>query len=198
MSLRIRLTVKRCTERDRAGRVRYQHGRHCLIPEDIVLRRWQERTNEPSQKARRIRFDGCRLPSGTWTLLREWRRDGASLKHLTDPHALGAYAARNRAAGGRLRTPVSAKFVQLIAYLQEKRVLQKVMDRERSPTNPGLPDLFLYRVDHAGRIHGGRFVEVKKRNRRAGTREPLSPGQAAEMKFLKDLGLRAEVVYLLE
>jgi hypothetical protein len=198
MSLRIPLTVKRCAGVDRAGRVRYQDGDRCLIPEDIVLRRWQERTSEPRQRARDIRFDGCRLPSGTWTLLREWSREEGSPNRLTDPDVLERYAAQNRSEGGRLRTPVAAKFALLIAYLIEKKLLDAVISLERSPENPGLPDLFLYRVDRAQRVHDGRFVEVKKRNRRTGTREPASPGQIAEIKFLKSLGLRADVIYLLE
>jgi VRR-NUC domain len=198
MSLRIPLTVERCAGADRAGRVRYRHGHECLIPESIVLRRWQERTKQSSGTARPIRFDGCRLPSGTWTLLRAWIADGLSPESLTNPDVLEAYAARNRTGGSRLRSPVSSKYAQLIGFLLEKGVLEEVISRERSAENPGIPDLFLYRVDGAQHVHGGRFVEVKRSNPRERTREDLSPGQRAEIDFLRRLGLRAEVVYLRE
>src|SRR3954454_22802846 len=161
MSLRIPLTVERCDGTDAAGRVRYRHGDRCLIPEAIVLRRWQERTNEPAQRAKHTQFDGCRLPSGTWTLLRAWIRDGLPPESLTNPKVLDEYAARNRAAGGKLRTPVASKFAQMIRYLVNKRAVEQIIDRERSLENPGIPDLFLYRLDAEKRVYGGYFVEVK-------------------------------------
>ena len=165
--------------------------------EDIVLCRWQERAKELAQRATRTRFDGCRLPSGTWTLLRGWIRDGLPPESLTDPQVLNEYAALNRAAGGKLRTPVASKFAQMIRYLLNKRVLDDVISRERSLANPGIPDLFLYRLDAEQRVYGGFFVEVK-RNPQAGTRETVSAGQRAEIEFLRSLGLRAQVVYLVE
>jgi VRR-NUC domain len=198
MSLRIPLTVERCAGADRAGRVRYRYRDRCLIPEDIVLRRWQDRTNEPAQRGKRTRFEGCRLPSGTWTLLLAWTRDGLPVESLTDAKALNECAARNRAAGGKLRTPVPSKFAHLLGYLLSRGVLDDVIRRERSVEHPGLPDLFLYRLDSRGRVHGGMFVEVKRSNPHARTREKVSPAQRDEIAFLKRLGLRAQVVYLVE
>ena len=88
---------------------------------------------------------------------------------LTDPRLLNEYAARNRAAGGKLRTPVASKFAQMIRYLLNKRGTRTVISRERSLENPGIPDLFLYRLDAQQRVYGGYFVEVKRRTRK---REP--------------------------
>lgn len=198
MSLRISLTVTRCATPDRTGRVRYQHGDGCLIAEQVVLRRWKERSKEPTVVAAGVRFDGCRLPSGTWTLLRQWIEEGLPPAELANPAVLTAHAQRNRMLGSELRTPESTKFAALIRFLLEKDVLRQVVGRRRSSEKPGLPDLFLYRVDREGRVHGGRFVEVKRRNRRRRTRERVSQEQQAELDFLKGLGLAAQVVYLLE
>lgn len=198
MSLRIPLTVKRCATPDRAGRVRYAHDDDCLIAEDVVLRRWKERSRETEARSAGVRFDGCRLPSGTWTLLRQWIEEGLAAPDLTNPAVLRTHAERNRALGGTLRTPVSTRFAALIRFLERKHVLTDVVGRTRSAEKPGLPDLFLYRIDGGGRVLGGRFVEVKRRNEALGTRERVSATQQEELAFLRGLGLRAQVVYLRE
>jgi len=85
----------------------------------------------------------------------------------------------------------------MLAFLQRKGVLRDVMGRERQSATPGLPDLFLYRVDRNG-VHDGRFVEVKKWDKRANKKEPVSKAQKDEIAFLKKLGLSAGVVYVYE
>jgi hypothetical protein len=198
MSLRIPLTVTRCPDRDRAGRVRFDHEGDCLIPEEVVLRRWKERSREPDAIAAGVRFDGCRLPSGTWTLLRRWLDDGLLLEDVTDPAALHDRVERSRQSGELLRTPVSTKFAAMTRYLVEKKALRAIVDRDRPEASPGLPDLFLYRVDREGRVHGGRFVEVKRWDPVRKKRERVSEAQRAELDFLKGLGLKARIVYLVE
>ena len=165
MSLRIMLSVRRCSPATR-GRVRYQHGDARLIPEELVLRRWKDRSNEPSAKASGVRFDGCRLSPGTWTLLRQWLAQGLRQEDLTDPAVLKQYAEMSRVARVTLRAPQASKFVALLSFLEQKGVLRDVVERPRSRDNLGLPDLFLYRADRKGRVHGGRFVEVKRWDRR--------------------------------
>ena len=123
--------------------------------------------------------------------------EGLRSEDLANPAVLEEYAARNRTGGGTRRTPVSSKFAHLLTFLREKDLLQCVVDRERPVASPGIPDLFLYRMDETGRVYGGRFVEVKRHNRRTGYREPVSATQAAELEFLQSLGLAAGVVYLL-
>ena len=196
MSLGIPLTVTRCATPDRAGRVRFQDGEECLIAEQVVLRRWKERSKEPAAKAAGIRFDGCRLPSGTWTLLRQWMDDGLAPADLAKSASLNEYAERNRVAGGLLRTPPSTKFAAMLGFLEGRKVLRKIIKRKRPAGNPGIPDLFLYRLDADGRVLGGRFVEVKRRNRARKVRERVSAAQQAELEFLQGLGLKARVVYL--
>jgi len=197
MSLRIPLTVKRCARRDTAGRVLYEHDEECLIPEQIVLRRWKARSKEDDARSAGIRFDGCRLPSGTWTLLRQWMEEGLPTGDLTKASVLNEHAERNRTLGGKLRTPVSTKFALMLGYLEKKKVLREIVARRRAVDTPGLPDLFLYRVDREGRVLGGRFVEVKRQGP-TGVRERLSSAQKEELVFLRSLGLKARVVYLLE
>lgn len=195
-SLRISLTVTRCPPSGKSKRVRYQHGDQRLIPEMIVLRRWRDRSKESSAKGKGIRFDGCRLPPGTWTLLRRWIADGLPLSDASNADSLKMYAERTRPLGLKLRAPVAAKFAEMLSFLQQKGVLRDVMNRERSAESPGIPDLFLYRVDRAGRLHGGRFVEVKRWDRKRNRKEPVSKAQKAEIAFLTKLGLAAAVVYL--
>lgn len=197
-SLRIPLTVTRCAVSEPQGRVRYQSGDRCLIPEEIVLQRWKERSRTDPALASGTRFDGCRLPPGTWALLRAWMAEGLRSDEFARPAVLKEYAERNQAGGGTLRAPVSSKFTHLLTFLAERKLLQCVVERERSASSPGLPDLFLYRMDIEGRVFGGRFVEVKRHNQRTGDRERISPTQAAELEFLRTLGLEARVVYLLE
>jgi hypothetical protein len=86
----------------------------------------------------------------------------------------------------------------MIACLGDRRVLDTILRQERSSTSPGVPDLFLYIVRVDGTPFGGRFVEVKRKNRRTGYREAVSPAQASEILFLRSLGLKAGVVHLLE
>lgn len=198
MSLRIPLSVKRCPTTGASTRVRYQHGDQHLIPEAIVLRRWRDRSKEDSAKASGIRFDGCRLPPGTWTLLRRWLGDGLQVKDVTKPLALKEHAERSRRLGLKLRAPEPSKFARLLSFLVERGVLRKVMNRKRPADKPGIPDLFLFRVDRNGRVHGGRFVEVKRWNRRQHTKERVSAEQREEIAFLTGLKLAAQVVYLLE
>ena len=124
--------------------------------------------------------------------------EGLRSEDLSNPAVLEEYAARHRSGGGTRRTPVSSKFAHLLTFLREKDLLQCVVDRERPVASPGIPDLFLYRMDANGRIHGGRFVEVKRHNQQTGYREPVSASQAAELEFLQSLGLEARVIYLLE
>lgn len=72
------------------------------------------------------------------------------------------------------------------------------MDRQRLETSPGLPDLFLCRVNPGQGVHGGRFVEVKRSVPHRNWKEPASREQLEELAFLRRLGLKAQVVYLLE
>jgi hypothetical protein len=97
-----------------------------------------------------------------------------------------------------LRTPQLTKFAAMLGFLNGRGVLRTVTGRTRDAANPGLPDLFLYKVDASGRVHGGRFVEVKRSDRRRKRREAVSAAQKAELAFLKSLGLKAHVVYLEE
>jgi hypothetical protein len=197
MSLRIQTSVVRSVSAQ-PGRVRYVHGAGALIPEELVLRRWKDRSKEDSARIQGIRFDGCRLPPGTWTLLKHWLDAGLQLTDVTDPEALQRCADDSRTAGLKLKAPHASKFAAMIGFLQKKGVLHKVLERERDPESPGLPDLFLYRIDRSGDVQGGRFVEVKRWNRNDGFRERLSPTQKDELAFMRSLGLRADVVYLLE
>ena len=131
-------------------------------------------------------------------MLKAWLEEGLLWHAVTDASVLSQFTERSRASGTKLRVPEATKFAAMNAFLQKRRVLRHVVMRARPAVNPGLPDLFLYRLDRHGRVHGGRLVEVKKWDRRKKVREPLSSGQKDELQFLRGLGLMATVVYLLE
>ena len=163
MSLRIKLSVVRVARSpDKAGRVRYRQGNRALIPEAIVLRRWKDRSTEKPALDSGITFDGCRLPSGTRTLVKQRLADGLPWDGLSNPMVLARHAEKSRVMGNTLRAPEPTKFAAMNAFLQQRGVLRAVVERERDLKNPGLPDLFLYRLDRDKRVHGGRFVEVKR------------------------------------
>lgn len=145
-----------------------------------------------------LRFDGCRLPPGTWTLLRRWVDEGLQPSDAVKPEVLQAYAGRARRSDATLRAPQASKFADMLSFLEQRRVLTAIVNRQRDPAAPGIPDLFLYRVGRDGRVHGGRFVEVKRWSRADRAREQVSSEQKAELAFLRGLGLAAQVVYLIE
>lgn len=97
-----------------------------------------------------------------------------------------------------LRTPQMDKLYALLEWLREREVLGSVVRRERSAASPGIHDLFLFRRSRDGRVFGGRFVEVKRRILKPSWREPVSASQRAEIQFLRSLGLKASIVYVIE
>ena len=197
MSLRIPLTVQRCPGAAK-GKVRFCEAGKCLIAEQVVLRRWRARSQTARARGRGETFDGCRLPPNTWNLVLDCRHHGLSERDLVNPDALQAAIAAARVRHPTWRAPHAAKLAPLLRFLLGRRVLTAVLERERDAANPGLPDLFLWRRTPERPVHGGRFVEVKRRLLRPAWRERLSLAQRAELQFLRSLGLKAGVVYLIE
>jgi hypothetical protein len=103
-----------------------------------------------------------------------------------------------RAAHPTWRAPQVDKFVCVIEFLRQRKVLRPILNRPRNADSPGLPDLFLWRRDRDGCIVRGQFVEVKRHVRRKRWKEPLLAGQKQELAFLRGLGLKARPVYLIE
>jgi VRR-NUC domain-containing protein len=196
MSLRIPLTVKRCPGAPQR-RVRFHLGGRCRPGEAVVLRRWRDRSNEPAAQQARVTFDGCRLPPGTWSLLNACASAGLDMKAPVQSDVLRKALVAARQAHPTWRCPQHDKFARVIEYLRRRGVLQKILARDRKTHSPGLPDLFLWRTRN-GAIEGGQFVEVKRRNSTTGYKERVSETQHEELDFLKDLGLKARVIYLKE
>jgi hypothetical protein len=188
VSLRISLSARRCPKENGSNRVRYELGSKCVPPEKLVLRRWQARTKEPAAVKKSIRFDGCRLRPGTWTVFQILTDSAPPGQRVVTADAVRAWVARSK--GINLRGPVPEKFEQLIAYLAGRGLLDDVRSRVRDPKSPGLPDLFLYRLDRDGKVFGGIFAEVKR------PEERLLPSQREELAFLRELGFKAGVVRL--
>lgn len=198
MSLRIPLTVKRCPLKRARDRIRFQYDDLCLTPEGIVLRRWQERSKETGALKSGTRFDGCRLPPGTWRIVHACLADGLSHEDASDPGKLALCIAKVRAEHPTWRAPHPTKLAAVIRMIRDRGVLDRLLSSTRNGASPGIPDLFLYLISEKRGAHGGRFVEVKRKVRRTGYKEPLLPAQRREQDRLRSLGLKVDVVYLLE
>lgn len=197
MSLGIPLTVRRCKHPEhQRGRVRFMLGKRCGIGEDVVLRRWRDRSRETVARQKRITFDGCRLPPGTFQLLDACRKQGLNLDAPVTPDILRPFYERARAEHPTWRAPTPTKLAAVITCLAKTKRLTRIVNRERKAENPGLPDVFLWKRDEDGKPFGGQFIEVKRRAR--GFIERLSKEQQAEIAFLKSIGARTRHVYLTE
>jgi hypothetical protein len=159
----IKLVVVRCAVQT-DNRVRYHEGGAALIGEELVLRRWKDRSQTPYAMAAGTRYDGCRLRPGTCAILQQWFNQGLSERDATNPEVLRQFAERSRTRT-KLRAPAPEKFAALIAYLRRRGKLRAMVSRRRDPKKPGIPDLFLYMTDRQGRVQDGRFAEVKRWNR---------------------------------
>lgn len=173
--------------RNEGARVQYPERGGWSVPETIVLERWRRRRSVDGTS-----FHGFRLPPQVFHAAarcggcRFWRaatvEDVASvLTALTreDPH---------------LGFPSASNLLLLIRHVDEHPgALAALLDRHRvRKASPGVPDLFLYRQLRSGRPCGGLFVEVKKPS------ETVYRTQTCEIKFLRDRGLRAGVLRLIE
>ena len=192
MSLRISTHVTRCPDAA-TGKMRVRLGKKCVTVEDLVLHRWRRRSTSASDGER---FDGCRLRPNTWRAVRLACDGGLSLTEPLTIEALAAAIAQVQASNPTLRATQSGRLLRVMSYLRSRGVLDAVVYRDRSETNPGLPDLFLWRENRSGTIRGGRFVEVKTQTSRPKRREQLSAGQKSELAFLRSIGLKAKAIWL--
>ena len=175
------------------GRVRYFDERtgKWVIPEELVLGRWR------CKKTRaRVVFKGARLPPGTWQAVLQCLARGVGI-HETTPAALQSALGQidaERGGAPPLRRPNIECLLAMGAYLKRRNALREILMRHLNvdPSSPGIPNLFLYRLEPDGRVTGARFVEVKR------PKEPLLKSQIDELRFLRGLGLKAGVVRLVE
>jgi hypothetical protein len=123
---------------------------------------------------------------------------GARVEHLSTPERLAECVTRVRREHPHWRAPTATKLAALIEFMTARKVLERVLSAVREEKSPGIPDLFLYRRNPARGVHGGRFVEVKRRVPRTGYTERVSNAQQREHALLRALKLRVDVVYLTE
>jgi VRR-NUC domain len=196
VSLRIPLTVKRCShpEHQSGRRVRFVVGKRCRPGEEVVLRRWRDRSREPSARLKGTSFEGCRLPPGTFQLLNACRAAGFDILPPFTADRLRPHYERARREHPTWNAPNVENTIAMLICLG--KYLRQILERERSSANPGLPDLFLWTRTKNGRLSRGQFIEVKRKRGKYKERE--SPAQRGEREFLTKLGAKARVVYLLE
>jgi hypothetical protein len=197
--LRIPLTATRVSAND--PRVRYAYRRGAVIPEELVLRRWKDRSSTDAARRQGEMFDGCRLHPHIWSTLSACADAGLPLDETLTAEGLRE-AMEGVRARGRHTGPIRAdKYVTLVRFLRQSSVLDDVMRRERDPASPGVPDLFLWRHKGDGLPYGAGFVEVKRHAKdKSGTscKERVSRTQREELAFLTALGLSARTVYVRE
>jgi len=125
-------------------------------------------------------------------------RKGTSVPYIGDLRSLTGIALEcgadeDEAIGARLHDAVVEGCTDT-AYLARRRALEPLLRRHQfavDSTSPGIPDLFLCRVESDGRVTGARFVEVKSWDER------ISPSQIRELRFFRSMGVKAGVVRLL-
>jgi len=175
------------------GRVRYvdEPTGDMVIPEDLVLRRWRRKTTRE-----RVAFKGARLPPGTWQAVLYCLARGIGIDATTAASLRLAleHLDETRTDTSRLGRPNVECLLAMGAYLKRRGILQAILMRHQTadPSSPGIPDLFLYRLEADGKVAGARFIEVKR------PKEPLLKSQLQELRFLRALGLKAGVVRLRE
>ncbi len=183
-------------------RVRYEYrGRHLVIPEDLVLRRWKDRSATDAARRSCEVFSGCRLHPHIWSTLTACVDAGLRLDATLTPEALRIAMESLKTRGVRTGPVRAEEYVVLVHVLSSKRLLQKVMRRVRDAASPGVPDLFLWRQKADGVPYGAGFVEVKRHARGddgKSYRERVSTTQREELAFLTSLGLPARTVYVRE
>jgi len=177
--------------RRKGSRVQFKDSDRWLIAEGLILRRWRRKRTRPGAV-----FRGVRLQPGTWRavilcLARAGRVDWAS------PTAIRAALERlprKDIDGNPIGAPTRGMLVLALQHLSKRGVLEPLLRRHEFSVerrSPGIPDLFLCRVEADGRITGARFVEVKRWN------EQVLDSQIAELRFLRAHGLKAGIVRLL-
>ncbi len=163
--------------RRRRNRVTYEGRRGPATSERIVVERC------------RGRGLGChRLPPGTWRALGrlealERRHPGATLADLLESMATEP---------PRLRAGLVLALREAVAPRRLRVLVERHTDGDVSSKRPGVPDLFVFKRRADGTAYAGRFVEVKRPGER------LAPHQATELRFMRDAGLRAGVLRLIE
>ena len=199
MILRIPRTATRVSANER--RVRYEYRGRAVIAEDLVLRRWRDRSLADAAKRQREVFDGCRLHPHIWSTLSACVAAGLRLDAKLSAETLRDAIEGVRARGVHTGPLRADKYVRLVHVLWQRGVLEQVMRRQRDPASPGVPDLFLWRQKGDGVPYGAGFVEVKRRARNKNGKwcpERVSETQRAELAFLTSLGLSAISVYIRE
>jgi hypothetical protein len=73
-----------------------------------------------------------------------------------------------------------------------RRLTRRHAGTDVDPRKPGVPDLLVFKKTSKGTPHGFRFVEVKR------PKERIAAHQRAEIAFLRQLGMRAGVLRLIE
>ncbi len=157
-----------------------------MIPERIILTRWRKKAPREGET-----YHGFRLPPGTWQTLRNEEFEDFDWHHASVDDVRRVLA-RVRRRSPTLGAPGAPALLVLGRHLEDLAVLSRVLERERDSQHPGLPDLFLYRRKASRFIEGEKFVEVKSPSDR------LSKQQIEELEFLRNLGLGAGVVRLIE
>lgn len=161
--------------RHERGRVKYDSQGGGRTPERIVV-----------ERCRSAGLRALRVPPWIWRAMAELR--GLERRHPIEPFD---------ALLERLVPPERprAGLVKALRALPERRLDQLVnrhSNGDVDPRKPGVPDLFVFKTAADGRLFAPRFVEVKRPDER------LLPHQAAELAFMRSIGLKAGVFRLRE
>jgi len=162
------------------------------VPERVVLTRWRQRTFENHT------FSGAKMSSTLWRAVHlAFGSDVKKIYALTldDIQTIKDEKTAILSASGFLKLPSASVLHALFAVCGPER-LEVLLTKHSSSEHAGksgVPDLFLYAINHlTGKPSIARFVEVKK------PKEEVSVEQKSEIALLNSMGLHARVIRLIE
>ena len=162
------------------------------VPERVVLTRWRQRQFENHT------FSGAKMSSTLWrAVLLAFGGDVKEMCALSldDIQAVKDEKTELLNSCGFLKLPSASVLQALFAVCGPERmdVLIKKHSSAEHAGKSGVPDLFLYAINHlTGKPSVARFVEVKK------PKEEISAEQKSEIALLNSMGLHARVIRLIE
>jgi hypothetical protein len=140
------------------------------------------------KRARQAGYGCFRLRPYLWRLLPHLAPEGTNWGSI--PAAL---------AGDELLVTTLRQRPNLLEVLRSsfsitrlRRLASRHGGADVDPKKPGVPDLLVFKKTSKGTPYGFRFVEVKR------PKEKLAPHQRAEIAFLRQLGMKAGVLRLVE
>jgi hypothetical protein len=166
-------------------------GSRKAVAESVLLQRWRHRAS-PTHT-----YSGSRLPPHLWrAVATAFPRPASRWWEATESDLRERIATLRASRPDQARSLPGPSVLRALFEACGPERLDRLIARHTAPERSdrfGTPDLFLCaRNRRTGRLTAARFVEVKKPG------EAVSTDQLEESEFLRVIGLRADLVRLVE